>query len=256
MCQLSALQRSALLAPLFVLSLACNGQPESQTPEGPLGPAVSRKAVSAAPTAEENEGHAKVEVVFNAAPRVESMVSSSGRVSSGAPVTLLVTASDADHDALAFAWTSSCPGIFDRSDKKQVTFVCGTLSAGLDCTFEVVVSDGHGGAGKGSLILSSAMPVINVAPTMGIVYQTTNVPDPGEVVLLHASGSDPEGQPLAWTWKASDGTLADQKDEPGSSDVRWTAPSTAGVPCTITATSIDPEGASASYVFKAVVTGG
>jgi len=256
MRQLFVFLRSVLLAPLLVLSLACDGQPETQTPEGPLGPAVNRRAVSAAPTAEENEGHAKVEVVFNAAPRVESMVSSSGRVSSGAPVTLLVTASDADHDSLAFAWTSSCPGIFDGLDKKQVTFVCGTLSGGMDCKFEVVVSDGHGGAGKGSLLLSSAVPVINVAPAMGVVYQTTNVPDPGEVVMLHVSATDPEGQPLTWTWNATAGTLAGQKDETGSSDVRWTAPSTVGVPCAITATATDPAGASASYVFKAVVTGG
>ena len=256
MRQLFGLQRSVLLAPLLVLSMACDGQPESPAGDSSLGPTVSQKAVSAAPTTDENGGHAKVEVVFNAAPRVESMVSSSGRVSSGAPVTLLVTASDADHDAIAFAWTSNCPGMFDRLDREQVTFVCATLSTGMDCTFEVVVSDGHGGAGKGSLLLSSAVPVINVAPAMGVVYQTTNAPDPAEVVLLHASATDPEGQLLTWTWKASDGTLADQKNETVASDVRWTAPATPGGHCTITATATDPAGASASYVFKAVVSGG
>ncbi|HEX7505455.1 MAG TPA: hypothetical protein VF550_01705 [Polyangia bacterium] len=255
MSQSLVFRPSLLLTPLLVASLACDGQPEGPAPDSPLGPALTRKAVTSPSTAAQNEGRARVEVVINSAPRVDAMASSSGRVSSRAPVTVTVTASDADQDPLAFAWTSSCPGTFNGLDKAQVTFVCGTLSAGTDCTFQVVVSDSHGGVGKGNLVLSSAIPVLNVAPAMGVVYQTTNAPDPAEVVLLHASAVDPEGQPLSWTWQASDGALSDQKDQTGSSDVHWTAPKVAGTQCTITATTTDPGGASAFYVFRAQVVG-
>ncbi len=183
------------------------------------------------------------------------MTSSTGNVASDSPLTLQVTASDPDHDPLVFAWTSTCPGSFDRADLDQVTFIVGTLATGADCSFQVVVSDGHGGTAKGTLVLSAAVPVINIAPTMGIVYQSTDAADGGEVVLLHASATDPEGQPLTWTWKASDGAFSDQVDQVGFSDVRWTAPAIPGVGCTITATATDPGGASASFVFKVQVQG-
>ena len=255
MHQLFVLRRSVPLASLFLAMLACDSQSEGPASENSVGSALNQRAVSAAPTAVENQGQAKVDVVLNAPPRVDAMMISSGRVSNGAPVTLQVAASDPDQDPLAFLWTSSCPGAFDRLDKEQVTFVFGTLATGMDCTFQVAVSDGHGGGTKGSLVLSSAVPAINVAPAMGVVYQTTDAADPTEVVLLHASARDPEGQTLTWTWKASDGTFADQSDQVGSSDVRWTAPSTAGVNCTIIATATDPAGASASYIFNVRVVG-
>jgi hypothetical protein len=194
-------------------------------------------------------------MVINAPPQVDAMVSSTGHVASNSPVTMQVTASDPDHDPLGFAWTSTCPGTFDRTDRDQVTFVTGTLATDADCAFQVVVSDGRGGTGTGTLVLSAAVPVINIAPTMGIVYQSTDAADVGAVVLLHASATDPEGQPLTWTWKASDGVFSDQVDQVGSSDVGWTAPATPGVRCAITATATDPGGASASFVFQVQVGG-
>ena len=90
---------------------------------------------------------------------------------------------------------------------------------------------------------------------MGVVYQSTNAADVTEVVLLHASATDPEGQPLTWTWKASDGAFSDQNDQAGSSEVNWTAPASPGIHCTITATATDPGGASASYAFTVQVQG-
>jgi len=60
--------------------------------------------------------------VVNAPPRVDAMTSSTGNVASNSPLTLHVTASDPDHDPLAFAWTSACPGTFDHVDRAQVTF--------------------------------------------------------------------------------------------------------------------------------------
>jgi hypothetical protein len=241
------LRASVLSALVVATTLGCEGQPP---PEGPTEPALNAAPLSKTGP---DQGTAEVGIIVNAPPRVDAMTSSTGNVASDSPLTLQVTASDPDHDPLRFAWTSTCPGSFDRADLDQVTFITGTLATGTDCTFQVLVSDGHGGTAQGRLVLSSAVPVINIAPAMGIVYQSTDAADAGEVVLLHASATDPEGQPLTWTWKASDGVLSDQVDQPGFSDVRWTAPAIPGVHCTITATATDAGGASASFVFKVQV---
>jgi len=240
--------RAGVLSALAVTTtLGCEGQPP---PEGPTELAPSAASLSKSGP---DQGTAEVGIIVNALPRVDGMTSSPGHVASDAPVNLQVTASDPDHDPLVFAWTSTCPGTFDRTDRDQATFITGALVTGTDCAFQVVVSDGHGGTAKGTLVLSAAVPVINIAPTMGIVYQSTDAADLGEVVLFHASATDPEGQPLTWTWTASDGALSDQVDHPGFSDVSWTAPATPGVRYTITATATDPGGASASFVFKVQV---
>ena len=243
------LRAHVLLASVLLAALGCEGQPP------PTAPALDTSPVSAACVLDKDEGKAKIKIVFNAPPRVQAMVSSPGRVASNSPVMLQVAASDPDHDSLGFAWTSTCPGAFDRADRDQVTFIAGTLATGADCTFQVSVSDGRGGIATGTLVLSAALPVVNIAPAMGIVYQSTDAADVAEVVPLHASASDPEGQPLTWTWKASNGVLSDQVDQAGFSDVRWTAPATPGVRCAITATATDPGGASASYVFTVQVQG-
>jgi hypothetical protein len=105
-------------------------------------------------------------------------------------------ANDPDGDPLTYTWTSNCPGAFDSQHSAQVTFTAGTLSAGVTCAFAVEVSDGHGGVGKGTVSLSSALPEIDVAPSMGVVYQSTDVAAPGQVVLLHATATDREGEAI------------------------------------------------------------
>ncbi|MGB8297565.1 MAG: hypothetical protein WCG85_19250 [Polyangia bacterium] len=250
MPQSFAFRTTALLAPLFAATFGCEGQPST---ESPTSPALSGQPLAAA--AVPNEGNAQVEIVVNASPRVDAMTSSTGNVASDSPLTLQVTASDPDHDPLSFAWTSTCPGTFDRADLAQVTFITGTLAGGADCTFQVLVNDGRGGTAQGRLILSSAVPVINIAPAMGIVYQSTDAAKVGEVVLLHTTATDPEGEAITWTWTTSEGTLSNQVDEAGASDVHWQAPAMPGETCTITATATDPEGASASVNFTVSVSG-
>ena len=250
MPQSFAFRATALFAPLFAATLGCEGQPST---ESPTSPATSTEPLAA--TAVPNEGNAQVEIVINAPPRVDAMTSSTGNVASNSPLTLQVTASDPDHDPLGFAWASTCPGTFNRADRAQVTFITGTLATGADCAFQVLVSDGHGGTATGTLVLSAAVPVINVAPAMGIVYQSTDAADVSQVVLLHASATDPEGQALTWTWKASAGAFSDQVDQAGVSDVNWTAPASPGVRCTITATATDPGGTSSSWIFTVQVGG-
>jgi hypothetical protein len=230
------------MVPLAAL-LGCDGTSADSPPsESNL---TQIKAVSP------NQGAAQVEVIFNSPPQVTSITSSDGRVASNMPVTLQAVASDPDGDPLTYTWTSNCSGAFDNPHGAQATFTTGALSLSVTCAFSVDVSDGHGGVGRGTVSLSSAVPTINVAPTMGVVYQSTDVTALGQVVLLHATAVDPEGEAITWTWTASSGALSNQADQTGASDVRWQA--AAAEPCTITATATDPEGASTSFKFTVKV---
>ena len=252
-----ALASTRLWSCLFlgVIVSACDGSGSSASPGSTdfsqVGPS-SRTAPG--PGAEADQGAASVAIVINQRPVITAMQSSAGGVDSNLPVTLQVAATDPDGDALSFVWKSSCPGSFDRTDLAQVTFTPGTLAGTVSCTFAVGVSDGHGGSCQGTLVLSTTPPKIIVAPIMGIAYQSTANARAGEVVALHASASDPEGGALTWTWQAAVGSLSQQSDGAGSSDVQWTAPMATGLAYPITVTATDPEQASASFVFRVNVT--
>ncbi len=246
MLQAFASPRFAVGLSLLVAALGCDGT--STSAPSPTG--MSRSQVAASSL---NQGSADVEVVINHAPQVTSVQSSAGSVASGASVVLEVVASDADGDALSFVWKSTCPGAFDRTDLAQVTFTAGALAAATSCSFVVDVFDGHGGAATGTIVLSAVPPKIDVAPQMGIVYQSTADAAGGEVVILHATATDPEGEALTWTWKSDDGAFSNQTDDASGSDVHWTAPATPGAISKITATAMDPEGASAAFVFTVKV---
>jgi hypothetical protein len=236
--------------PLLVLSLGCDGSSASSPPPAEM----SRSQVASEGSGNPQKDNAEVVVVFNSAPKVTSMLSSSGQLNENTPVTLRAIATDPDGDTLGFAWQSSCSGTFDRADLAQVTFTANALPAEtVDCVFEVAVRDARGGAAKGTLSLSTVPLRINIAPAFGMVAQSTGVAAPDEVVTFHATATDPEGQAITWTWKASAGALSDQVDDRGASSVLWKAATNTGAPCTITVTATDPEGASQSYTFKAEV---
>lgn len=243
-----ASRRIVLCNLLMVAPLGCDGSSASGPTTEMSGAQVSSD--------DHNQAKATVALVFNAAPRVTSISSSVGRVDSNVLIVLQAFASDSDGDILSFVWKSSCPGTFDRSDLAQVSFTAGTLPTGVEaCSFEVDVSDGRGGEAKGTLSISALMPKINVAPSIGMVTQSTDLANAEEVVYFHVTGSDPEGEPIQWTWSASDGTLSDQADQVETSDVHWETPARPGVRCTITATATDPEGESTSFEFEVRISG-
>jgi hypothetical protein len=242
-------RQSVLCNLLLIAALGC----DSTGASAPAPTELGRAQVS---SDDPNQATATVDLVLNAAPRVTSISGSVGRVGSYVPVLLQAIALDPDGDGLSFVWKSNCPGTFDRSDLAQVSFTAGTLPTGVEaCSFEVDVNDGRGGEAKGTLSISALMPKINVAPSIGMVAQSTDLANAGEVVYLHVTGSDPEGEPIQWTWSASDGTLSDQTDQVETSDVHWKAPARPGVRCTITATATDPEGESTSFEFEVQMSG-
>jgi hypothetical protein len=195
-----------------------------------------------------------VKVIINHAPQVTSMESSNGRAEAGIPIDLGTIATDPDGDSLTYAWTSTCPGSFDRTDLEQVRLTPSVIAGLTACSIEVDVSDGHGGVGRGVLVLTTVQPRINVAPKMDVVHQSTDIVGGGDVVVLHATASDPDGQALTWNWTAEDGTFLNQVDDAQSSDVHWIAPAaTPGTTFKVVVTASDPDGGSATFAFDVSV---
>jgi hypothetical protein len=194
-------------------------------------------------------GSATVAIYFNAAPKVTAMTASPATIESGTTVQLQTAAKDPDGDSLAYQWTSTCPGMFDNASQAATGFLPAVASGTSTCSFSVQVGDGRGGVGMGTLVVSAVKPVIHTPPVMGITYQSPDSPAPGQAVFFHAQASDPQGQSLTWSWSASSGSFKDQADKNDSSEIFWTAPGAADVPCTITVTATDALGDSASYVF-------
>ena len=237
--------RLSLCLSLYAAGFGCDDSTPPLTPGG--------ENLSQASGQVPSKGDMDVKIIVNHSPQVFSMGSSDGRVETGVPVNLRVNAEDPDGDSLKYEWTSTCPGTFARADVEFVTFTPSVLDGFTACSVEVDVSDGHGGAGKGILVLTTVQPTINVAPTMGVAYQSGDVVAAGELVILHATATDPEGEALTWKWTAEGGTFLGQVDDVQSSDVHWTAPPTPGATYRIVATASDPEGGSATFTFVVAV---
>jgi hypothetical protein len=197
----------------------------------------------------ENTGDVKVAVVINHNPILQQITSDMGRVTDGVSVAFAAKASDPDGDTLTFRWSTACSGAFSCTTGAHVTFTPSSLSTDETCEFDVWVADPKGGTAYGSLSLSSAQPVLNVAPQMGLAWQSTAVALAGETVSLHATAVDPEGEALLWIWTAQAGELGEQKDLVDGSDMTWTAPLAAGGAYTVTAMASDPLGAGSTSVF-------
>lgn len=107
-------------------------------------------------------GSATVEAEFNDWPSVTKIVPSRGLLPPGDAVTLDLTASDPDLDPLIFIWSDGggdCTGAFDDATLEDPTWTApAALPASGQCTLTVVVTDGRGGSGAGSLTLHLGMP--------------------------------------------------------------------------------------------------
>jgi hypothetical protein len=190
-----------------------------------------------------------VTVELNHAPTIKAMTSDQGNVASTNSVALGVLAYDADADPLSFFWSSSCAGAFEKRHGSNVVFVVSRPVVGDTCTFTVDVCDGRGGTARGILALSASIPVINIGPQLGVVWQSTDLAAAGGHVALHVTAVDPEGTPVIWTWSSKGGVLENQVDGEGVSDITWTAPERPGEDCEVIAVASDPEGAQNSYTF-------
>ena len=197
-------------------------------------------------------GQADVNVTFNNWPVVTDLIAAPGYLVLGSPTSLSVTASDADGDALSYAWTSSCASAVFSSTTAAVTSV--TLPAGAidsSCEFTVAVSDGKGGSTTGQTTLPVGKPVTIEAPTITSSVQSSSAVGASGNVSFLVEASDPQGSALTFRWVSSSGAFSNQVDGTGSSQVVWTAPAIASASYTVSVIVTDALGASVQYDFTA-----
>ncbi|HEY4012353.1 MAG TPA: hypothetical protein VGM06_03380 [Polyangiaceae bacterium] len=156
-------------------------------------------------------GSVAIGVTLNSAPVVTGVTSGDAEGSVGQPVSLVASATDADGNPLSFAWSSDCAGSFDPpafSQNAGVTQSTTAFTASASpvsgvCSIRVEASDGRGGIGAGSLLVSFAPPVVGQGPSLYIVASSGDL-QPNDVLDLVATPSD--GAPHAgWSYTWADG---------------------------------------------------
>ena len=121
---------------------------------------------------------------------------------SGDAVTVNCTGSDPDNDPLTYTWSSTCGKV--DGNGPQVRW----LSAGVplgSCTIATKVDDGRGGYANSSVAVRvESKP--NHPPTITCTADRSSV-FAGEKVHITTNASDPDGDPLAYTWRANSGQI-------------------------------------------------
>lgn len=170
--------------------------------------------------------------VVNRAPTV-TIGTADSTVAGGAQVSLKATASDPDSDPLTYRWSGS--GTFADASSLNTTWTAPAALA-RDRTYSVGlrVSDGNDsasdsarftvrGMGPGPTPSPTPTPTPtptpnNDAPEVSIGTKAMTV-DGGAQVSLKATATDPDSDPLTYTWSGR-GSFADT----GSLNTTWTAP--------------------------------
>ncbi|MDS0295604.1 PKD domain-containing protein [Halogeometricum luteum] len=150
-------------------------------------------------------------------------------VDEGASVTLDASgSSDADSDALTYAWTQTGGPSVTLSDTSAAspTFTAPDVSADTTLTFEVEVADGNGGTDTDTVTVTVEADEpdepTNTSPVADAGADQTV--DEGTSVTLDASGSsDADGDTLSYAWTQTDGPTVSLSDASAASPT-FTAP--------------------------------
>ncbi len=121
---------------------------------------------------------------------------------SGDMVTVSCNASDPDNDPLTYTWSSTCGKVDGNGPTVR------WLSAGVpvgSCTITAKVDDGRGGSASSS-VNESVVPKPNHPPTITCSVDRTSV-FVGERVHITTNASDPDGDPLTYTWSNNGGQI-------------------------------------------------
>jgi hypothetical protein len=118
----------------------------------------------------------------------------------GSTVRLAATASDAEGDALTFAWVrdgGGAPAVaLTNADTAYPSFVAGEAGA---YRFVVTATDAPGLSSQASVtITANSSPTVSAGPDQTVPL--------GSPVLLHGSGGDADGDPVTFLWTRTGGT--------------------------------------------------
>ncbi|WNG37919.1 PKD domain-containing protein [Archangium violaceum] len=161
----------------------------------------------------------------NRIPILKEVTATVSSLDEGASTTLTVSASDPDGDPLTYVWTQtpfSPAGTFGVETGATRSWTAPFLSRNATFTLKVTVSDGKGGSAQGTVTVSVAnVPELNQAPIVDdtLVLPTTPVLA-GDTVSLSIGASDPDGDPLTYSWTTIPAGQGIFLDSPAA-DAQW-----------------------------------
>ncbi len=200
--------------------------------------------------ANNGSGAAAITVSLNTWPVVNSITGTPNYLVKAAQTVLTALATDADNDPMTYAWTSSCAGTFTNTQVPTPGFTLDNGASNTSCTFTVNVADNRGGTGTGTLTLPVGQPTAAIAPVIGRSLQSLQLVGATDTVSMTVNATDPQGQPMTFSWMASGGTLGTPNTSANSSQVVWTPPASATASWLVTAKVTDSSGAAATQTFS------
>ena len=143
------------------------------------------------------------------------------------PVTLSVTATDADGDTLTYTWSQVSPssptGTFGNAASASTPWTAPDVSANGAYTLRVTVTDGKGGSVQGTVAVN--VTKVNQPPTVPATITVPATVRAGDLATLSLGASDPDGDPLTFTWEqtapAAQGTWFSGRD---TGSPQWYSP--------------------------------
>jgi hypothetical protein len=121
---------------------------------------------------------------------------------SGDEVTVNCAGSDPDNDPLNYAWTSTGGKV--EGNGPQVRWLSAGTPVGSN-TITAKVDDGRGGTASSSVMVN-VEPKPNHPPTVSLSADPSSL-FAGEKSHVTAKASDPDGDPLSYTWRANAGQV-------------------------------------------------
>jgi hypothetical protein len=188
----------------------------------------------------------------------EGPLASPDSVAGASPVTLTVTATDADNDALTYAWTqvpAQPAGTFSDASSRTPTWVAPSVSSTQLFTLQVTVSDGKGGSVQGARAVSVNPPASgNHAPVLseGPTASPTSLKGLDQT-QLSVTATDEDFDSLTYTWIQEPASPAGTFSNTAARLSRWTAP-TVNSPQTFTLKVVVSDGKGGSVQGQVDVT--
>jgi hypothetical protein len=150
-------------------------------------------------------------------------------VASGAPVQLTASATDADSDALTYAWTQTPPspaGTFSDPAAASPTWTAPQVTGATPFQLRVTVGDGKGGTVSGNVTVTvRPPPATNRPPTVsqGPTASPTSVVG-ASPVQLSVTAMDPDNDPLTYAWTQDPASPAGTFNSTSVANPTWTPP--------------------------------
>jgi hypothetical protein len=133
---------------------------------------------------------------MNNGPIISSITASSQTVGRGGELQLDVSATDPNGDSLSYQWSAPSGWTFNDTSVEDPTLTAPD-APGQTANVQVTVSDGNGGSVNGSVVVSTRP---NTSPVITEVVATNSDLNAGGTTQVTANATDPEGDPLSYTW--------------------------------------------------------